>query len=254
MPHGNAQRREISLSSARPAPDRDDELAAEQGVRDGAAPAAGRHPRPRRSPGSTTPWPAPRTTRRPSASARRPCSSTPSGWSPSTPPRAACASAGSTAATSTCRATSAGSGCRPRTATRSRCWSTGGRPAAQPFYTATPLHDLGVRRRRHIRTRGRTVVSIADETLDLDDPDVAAAVRPGRRVGAARRAERHAHRPDDRHRPHHPGRAGPDHPRRRTAASWSSRAGRAPARPPSPCTAPPTCSTPTASGWPAAAC
>src|SRR5215203_517904 len=46
-------------------------------------------------------------------------------------------------------------------------------PAAQPFYTATPLHDLGVRRRRHIRTRGRTVESIADETLDLDDPDVA---------------------------------------------------------------------------------
>ena len=41
-------------------------------------------------------------------------------------------------------------------------------PAAQPFYTATPLHDLGVRRRRHIRTRGRTVVGIADETLDLD--------------------------------------------------------------------------------------
>lgn len=46
-------------------------------------------------------------------------------------------------------------------------------PAAQPFYTATPLHDLGVRRRRHIRTRGRTVVGIADETLDLDDPQVA---------------------------------------------------------------------------------
>ena len=42
-------------------------------------------------------------------------------------------------------------------------------PAAQPFYTATPLHDLGVRRRRHIRTRGRTVVGITDETLDLDD-------------------------------------------------------------------------------------
>src|SRR3954465_10610566 len=46
-------------------------------------------------------------------------------------------------------------------------------PAAQPFYTATPLHDLGVRRRRHLRTRGRTVVSLTDETLDLDDPDVA---------------------------------------------------------------------------------
>jgi DNA helicase IV len=40
-------------------------------------------------------------------------------------------------------------------------------PAAQPFYTATPLHDQGVRRRRHIRTRGRAVVSVADETLDI---------------------------------------------------------------------------------------
>jgi DNA helicase IV len=50
-------------------------------------------------------------------------------------------------------------------------------PAAQPFYTATPLHDLGVRRRRHLRTRGRTVVSIADEVLDLTDPAV--AERPG---------------------------------------------------------------------------
>src|SRR4051812_24950430 len=51
-------------------------------------------------------------------------------------------------------------------------------PAAQPFYTATPLHDLGIRRRRHIRTRGRTVVSIADETLDLSDPDVAQRAGP----------------------------------------------------------------------------
>jgi DNA helicase IV len=46
-------------------------------------------------------------------------------------------------------------------------------PAAQPFYTATPLHDLGVRRRRHIRTRGRRVVSLTDETLDLSDPQLA---------------------------------------------------------------------------------
>jgi DNA helicase IV len=53
-------------------------------------------------------------------------------------------------------------------------------PASQPFYTATPLHDLGVRRRRHIRTRGRTVVSIADETLDLDAlDDPGAAERAG---------------------------------------------------------------------------
>jgi len=45
-------------------------------------------------------------------------------------------------------------------------------PAAQPFYTATPLHDLGVRRRRHLRTRGRTVMSLTDESLDLSDPDL----------------------------------------------------------------------------------
>jgi DNA helicase IV len=42
-------------------------------------------------------------------------------------------------------------------------------PAAQPFYAATPAHDLGVRRRRHIRTRGRRVVGVVDEVLDLTD-------------------------------------------------------------------------------------
>ncbi len=39
-------------------------------------------------------------------------------------------------------------------------------PAARPFYTATPVHPLGVVRRRHIRTRGRTVVRLDDEVLD----------------------------------------------------------------------------------------
>ncbi|SDX54866.1 DNA helicase IV [Geodermatophilus africanus] len=38
-------------------------------------------------------------------------------------------------------------------------------PAARPFYTATPVHPLGVARRRHIRTRGRTVVRLDDEVL-----------------------------------------------------------------------------------------
>ncbi|MBB3086600.1 HelD family protein [Geodermatophilus sabuli] len=38
-------------------------------------------------------------------------------------------------------------------------------PAARPFYTATPVHPLGVDRRRHIRTRGRTVVRLDDEVL-----------------------------------------------------------------------------------------
>src|SRR4051794_33828384 len=48
-------------------------------------------------------------------------------------------------------------------------------PAAQPFYTATALNDLGVARRRHIRTRLRTVVGISDEVLDPDDPAAATA-------------------------------------------------------------------------------
>ncbi|SEP15851.1 HelD family protein [Trujillonella endophytica] len=39
-------------------------------------------------------------------------------------------------------------------------------PAARPFYTATPMHPLGVVRRRHIRTRGRTVVRLDDEVID----------------------------------------------------------------------------------------
>jgi DNA helicase IV len=48
-------------------------------------------------------------------------------------------------------------------------------PAAQPFYTATAMSDQGVRRRRHIRTRLRTVVGISDEVLDPDDPAAAGA-------------------------------------------------------------------------------
>jgi DNA helicase IV len=46
-------------------------------------------------------------------------------------------------------------------------------PAAQPFYTATALNDLGVARRRHIRTRLRAVVGVNDEVLDPDDPAAA---------------------------------------------------------------------------------
>ena len=63
-----------------------------------------------------------------------------------------------------------------------------------------------------------------------------------------------AHRPDGRHRRDDPGRAGPDHPADAVAGCWSCRAGRARARRRSRCTARPTCSTPTATGWPAAAC
>jgi DNA helicase IV len=40
-------------------------------------------------------------------------------------------------------------------------------PAARAFYVATAAAPLGVRRRRHIRTRQRTVVGLDDDALDL---------------------------------------------------------------------------------------
>ncbi|MBE1876427.1 HelD family protein [Myceligenerans pegani] len=41
-------------------------------------------------------------------------------------------------------------------------------PAAEAFYRATALHPAGVRRRRHLVTKGRTVTGLEDEVLDLD--------------------------------------------------------------------------------------
>jgi DNA helicase IV len=41
-------------------------------------------------------------------------------------------------------------------------------PAAQPFYRATWANRDGVVRRRHLRTRGREVLGIEDDVLDLD--------------------------------------------------------------------------------------
>jgi DNA helicase IV len=41
-------------------------------------------------------------------------------------------------------------------------------PAARPFYVATAISPFGVTVRRHIRTKGRTVVALDDEILDLD--------------------------------------------------------------------------------------
>jgi DNA helicase IV len=49
--------------------------------------------------------------------------------------------------------------------------------AARPFYLATAASPADVRRRRHIKTRGRTVVSVDDEVLDL------AAADPGKHEG-----------------------------------------------------------------------
>lgn len=46
-------------------------------------------------------------------------------------------------------------------------------PVAAPFYRATPLEPLGIRRRRHLHMRGRRIVRLDDELMD------AAAARSG---------------------------------------------------------------------------
>jgi DNA helicase IV len=48
-------------------------------------------------------------------------------------------------------------------------------PSSRPFYVATAANPLGIRRRRYIRTRRRTVEAVSDEFLDLTDPEMAAA-------------------------------------------------------------------------------
>lgn len=44
-------------------------------------------------------------------------------------------------------------------------------PVARPFYLATGHTPMGLRRRRHITTEGRTVTELHDEILDLGDRD-----------------------------------------------------------------------------------
>ncbi|AZI59512.1 helicase [Nakamurella antarctica] len=46
-------------------------------------------------------------------------------------------------------------------------------PSAAPFYTATAMNPLGVRRRRHIRTKRDRVEAVADEYLQADAQAVA---------------------------------------------------------------------------------
>ena len=41
-------------------------------------------------------------------------------------------------------------------------------PAAEPFYRATPAEPHGVVRRRHLRTRGRSVLDVEDDVFDID--------------------------------------------------------------------------------------
>lgn len=42
--------------------------------------------------------------------------------------------------------------------------------AARPFYEATPVHPMDLRRRRHLRLQERTVISVSDELLDGTAP------------------------------------------------------------------------------------
>lgn len=49
-------------------------------------------------------------------------------------------------------------------------------PMARPFYLATPAAPDGVTRRRHIRTRSRTVTGYNDEYLDLAAAEAAGAI------------------------------------------------------------------------------
>ena len=130
-------------------------------------------------------------------------------------------------------------------------------PAARPFYTATAASPEGMRRRRHLRTRRREVTGIDDEILDLDAAR-AAGRRPGQRAHQRGRAARGGGRAAA------PGGWPTSSPRSRPSRTrssgrsprvcWWCRAGPAPARPPWRCTGPRTCSTPTATGWPAAVC
>lgn len=62
--------------------------------------------------------------------------------------------------------------------------------AATPFYQATAAHPLDVVRRRHLQTRGRSVVSVEDEVLDLDHLDSAAQLAGEGALLAAVNAQR----------------------------------------------------------------
>ncbi|WNZ07358.1 AAA family ATPase [Streptomyces sp. 11x1] len=51
--------------------------------------------------------------------------------------------------------------------------------AARPFYEATPVHPMNLRRRRHLRLEDRTVVAVSDELLDGSAPTAEDVVGDG---------------------------------------------------------------------------
>jgi DNA helicase IV len=64
--------------------------------------------------------------------------------------------------------------------------------AARPFYAATPVHPMGLRRRRHLRVEGRAVSAVTDELLDgsTPGPDDVVGDGPLLEALAARRTDR----------------------------------------------------------------
>ena len=150
------------------------------------------------------------------------------------------------------------------TRARSRWWSTGGRRSPSPSTAPPAARRWGSPAAGTSPPRAASCSAIEDELFG--DAAAARAVdgADGRRttVGSSSRDAARCSRaietartgPPHRHRRHHPGRAGRDHPVRARPACSSSRAGPAPARPSSPCTAPPTSSTRTGSRSRARAC
>ena len=130
-------------------------------------------------------------------------------------------------------------------------------PVAEPFYRATGREPMGLVRRRHFAARGPQLLGIEDELFGERRTSASATTRARRRRrdGAELRGYSHAAR-RARARPHRHAsatsspRSRPSRTRssaRRRPACSSCRAARAPARRSSPCTAPPTCCTPTGS-------
>ncbi len=121
-------------------------------------------------------------------------------------------------------------------------------PVSRAFYRASARDPQGVA----VRRRFGFSAGVADQLRGR-----APRPRRGARHGQPdpdRRDRAAARRADARHRRHHPARAGRAGPRRPRPTRSACRARPAPARPPSACTAPRTCSTCTANGCAAPAC
>ena len=115
-------------------------------------------------------------------------------------------------------------------------------PMSRPFYQASAADPQGLARRRRFGFAGGELTGYEDELLG-------GRRRRTRAVPARQEIERPAQRPDARHRRHHPARPGRHRPRAADRVDLRAGRARAPARPRSACTAPPTCSTRTAGSW-----